>query len=222
IPNHIILVLDDYHLIKAEAIHDALTFLLEHQPPQLHLVITTREDPPIPLPRWRARGKLTEIREVDLRFTIGETTSLLNNIMGLNLTPEQIEILSSKTEGWISGLQLAALSMRDQSDVDRFVRSFAGSNRFILDYLIEEVFRQQPPDVREFLLQTAVLEQLTAPLCAAVIADGETAVSDAQAMLERLEQANLFIIPLDESRQRFRYHHLFADLLRQRLRLEMG
>ncbi|MCP4427100.1 MAG: hypothetical protein GY803_21650, partial [Chloroflexi bacterium] len=222
IPNHIILVLDDYHLIKAEAIHDALTFLLEHQPPQLHLAITTREDPPIPLPRWRARGKLTEIREVDLRFTIAETTSLLNNIMGLNLTPEQIKILSSKTEGWISGLQLAALSMRDQSDVDRFVRSFAGSNRFILDYLIEEVFRQQPPDVREFLLQTAVLEQLTAPLCAAVIADGETAVSDAQAMLERLEQANLFIIPLDESRQRFRYHHLFADLLRQRLRLEMG
>ena len=222
IPDRIILVLDDYHLIKSEAIHNALAYLLEHQPPQLHLVITTREDPPIPLPRWRARGEISEIREGDLRFTLSETTTLLNDSMKLNLTPEQIKTLGSKTEGWISGLQLAALSLRGQADVDHFLHSFAGSNRFILDYLIEEVFRRQPPDVKNFLLQTAVLEQLTAPLCAAIIADGEMAVPKAQAMLERLEQANLFIIPLDDSRQWFRYHHLFGDLLRQRLRLEKG
>ena len=181
-------------------------------------MITTREDPPIPLPRWRARGELTEIRERDLQFTTAETTLLLNDTMGLKLTTEQIETLDRKTEGWMSGLQLAALSLREQTDVDQFVNSFAGSNRYILDYLIEEVFRQQPPDVREFLLQTAVLEQLTAPLCDAVMAtDGNS-----QAMLERLEQSNLFIIALDENRQWFRYHHLFADLLRQRLRLEQG
>lgn len=220
IPNHLVLVLDDYHLIQAEAIHKALAFLLERQPPQLHLVITTREDPPIPLARWRARGELSEIREADLRFTTAETAVLLNDGMGLNLTPEQIETLGRKTEGWISGLQLAALSLRSQTDIDHFVDSFAGSNRFILDYLIEEVFRQQPPDVREFLLRTAVLEQLTAALCDAMMADQERVTPNSQAMLERLEQANLFIIPLDESRQWFRYHHLFADLLRQRLRLD--
>ncbi len=218
----IILVLDDYHLIKSETIHNALAFLLENQPPQLNLVITTREDPPVPLPRWRARGELAEIREVDLRFTLAEATTLLNELMDLNLTPEQIATLERKTEGWISGLQLAALSMRDRDDADRFVRSFAGSNRFILDYLIEEVFRQQPPEVQDFLLQTAVLEQLTAPLCDAVIDRGETTVPNSQTILERLEQANLFIIPLDDSRKWFRYHHLFAELLRQRLRQEKG
>ena len=167
IPDRIILVLDDYHLIKSEAVHNALAYLLEHHPPQLHLVIATREDPPIPLPRWRARGEVSEIREGDLRFTLAETAALLNDSMELNLTPEQIETLGSKTEGWISGLQLAALSLRGQTDVDHFLHSFAGSNRYILDYLIEEVFRQQPPEIRDFLLQTAVLEQLTAPLCAA-------------------------------------------------------
>ena len=222
LPERIILVLDDFHMIRSEAIHHALAYLLEHHPPQLHLVITTREDPPIPLPRWRARGEVSEIREADLRFTLSETTMLLNESMKLNLTPEQIQTLGRKTEGWISGLQLAALSLRGQADVDRFVDSFAGSNRFILDYLIEEVFRQQPPEVRDFLLQTAVLEQLTAPLCAALFADEEMTVPNAQAMLRRLEQANLFIIPLDDSRQWFRYHHLFGDLLRQRLRLENG
>ena len=222
VPDRVILVLDDYHLINSEAIHDALAYLLEHQPPQLHLVITTREDPPIPLARRRARGEVTEIREGDLRFTLAETAALLNDSMKLNLTSEQIKTLGNKTEGWISGLQLAALSLRSQTDVDRFLVSFAGSNRFILDYLMEEVFRQQPPNVREFLLKTAILEQFTAPLCAAIVADGDTAAPNAQAMLERLEQANLFIIPLDDSRQWFRYHHLFSDLLRQRLRLEKG
>lgn len=217
-----ILVLDDYHLIKTEIIHSALAYLLENQPPQLNLVITTREDPPVPLPRWRARGELVEIREYDLRFTLAEATKLLNELMELNLTPEQIATLERKTEGWISGLQLAALSMRYRDDADRFVRSFAGSNRFILDYLIEEVFRQQPPEVQDFLLQTSVLEQLTAPLCDAVIDRGETAAPNSQTILERLEQSNLFIIPLDDSRQWFRYHHLFADLLRQRLRQDKG
>lgn len=218
ISDHIVLVLDDYHLIKAEDIHEGLAFLMERQPRQFHLVITTREDPPIPLPRWRARGELAEIRETDLRFTTFETMSLLNDIMGLSLTSEQITTLNDKTEGWISGLQLAALSIRGRPDADRFVRSFAGSNRFVLDYLMEEVFQQQSPDVQEFLLKTAILEQLTGPLCDAVISAGETAVPNSQAMLERLEQANLFIIPLDERREWFRYHHLFADLLRQRLR----
>jgi LuxR family maltose regulon positive regulatory protein len=211
-----VFVLDDYHLIRANPIHEALAFLIERQPPQLHLVITTREDPPLPLPRWRARGELTEIRERDRRFSGAETNKLLNDSMGLNLTPEQIDTLGKKTEGWVSGLQLAALSLRGQIDVDRFIESFAGSNRFILDYLIEEVFRQQPPEVREFLLHTAILEQLTAPLCDAVVM-GE---GGSQEMLERLERANLFTIPLDESRRWFRYHHLFADLLRQRLRVD--
>ncbi|MCB8928597.1 MAG: hypothetical protein H6652_23595 [Ardenticatenaceae bacterium] len=216
IPNEIIFVLDDYHLIDSQTTHEALTYFLERQPPQLHLVITTREDPPIPLPRWRARGDLTEIRERDLKFTAAEATALLNETLALDLTTAQIEKLFQKTEGWVSGLQLAALALREQADAEQFVNAFAGSNRFILDYLIEEVFRQQPPDVRTFLLQTAVLERLTAPLCDAVMAQE----GNSQTILERLEQANLFTISLDQSRQWFRYHHLFADLLRQRLRLE--
>lgn len=222
IPDHIILVLDDYHLIKAEAVHHTLNYLLENRPAQLHLVITTREDPPFALHRWRSRGELTEIRERDLRFSKSETTALLNENMNLNLTADQIAVLESKTEGWISGLQLAALSLRGRADVDHFVRSFAGSNRFILDYLFEEVFRGQPPDVKDFLLQTAVLDQLNAALCDALIGAEKKDMPGSQAMLEQLEQANLFIIALDDSRQWFRYHQLFADLLRQRLRIEMG
>ena len=236
----IIMVLDDYHLINNEAIHNALVYLLEHQSPRLHLVITTREDPPFPLPRWRARGELIEIREHDLRFSTAETTALFNEIIELDLTAGQIETLRSKTEGWISGLQLAALSMRGQEDVQQFVRSFAGSNRFILDYLMEEVFHRQSPEVQDFLLKTAVLEQFTAPLCDAILSVGETSAGgneeanhdlslrnrstkpNSQAILEQLEQANLFIIPLDDARHWFRYHRLFADLLRQRLRLAAG
>lgn len=218
IANDIIFVLDDYHLIRSEALQEAVAYFLERQPPQLHLVITTREDPPMPLSRWRARGELSEIRERDLKFIMAETAALLNDTLGLNLTAEQIEKLGRKTEGWVSGLQLAGLALHEQTDVDEFVDAFAGSNRFILDYLIEEVFRQQSAEVRAFLLQTAVLERLTAPLCDVVMAQE----GHSQAMLERLEQANLFIIALDESRQWFRYHHLFADLLRQRLRLEQG
>lgn len=216
IPGHIVFVLDDYHLVRSDAIQEILAYLLKRQPHQLHLVITTREDPPVPLHRWRAKGELTEIRERDLRFTTAEATTLLNDILGLNLTSAQIEKLDRKTEGWVSGLRLAALSLRGHTDVNRFVDSFAGSNRFILDYLIEEVFQQQPPDVRKFLLQTAVLEQLTAPLCDAIMLNE----GDSQAMLERLEKGNLFILRLDDSRRWFRYHDLFADLLRQRLRVE--
>ncbi|MCA9983036.1 MAG: hypothetical protein KDE59_02035 [Anaerolineales bacterium] len=212
----LVFVLDDFHLLHANAIHEALTYFLERQPPQLHMVIVTREDPFFPLPRWRARGELTELRARDLRFTTAEAAAFLTAGMGLNLTAAQIAKLRDKTEGWVSGLQLAALSLRGREDIDDFVDSFAGSNRFILDYLIEEVFLQQTEEVRRFLMQTAVLEQLTAPLCDAVIQQA----GSSQTMLERLEQANLFIVPLDESRQWFRYHHLFADLLRQRLRTE--
>ena len=158
--SQIVLVLDDYHLIEDQAIHKTLTFLIEHQPPQLHIVIISREDPPLHLSLLRGRGEMTEIRLADLRFTTQETSTLLNDIMGLNLNTSQIEILETRTEGWVSGLQLAALSMQGRSDVVGFVRSFAGSNRYILDYLIEEVFQQQPVEIQEFLLTTSILDQL--------------------------------------------------------------
>ena len=220
--SQIVLVLDDYHLIEDQSIHKTLTFLIEHQPPQLHLVLISREDPPLHLSLLRGRGEMTEIRLADLRFTTQETSTLLNDIMGLNLDTSQIEILETRTEGWVSGLQLAALSMQGRSDVVGFVRSFAGSNRYILDYLIEEVFQQQPVEIQEFLLKTSILDQLTAPLCDALLSnEGQSSPNlNSQDILEQLERANLFIIPLDESRQWFRYHHLFADLLRHRLRLK--
>ena len=217
-----VLILDDYHLIEDQSIHKILTFLIEHQPPQLHLVLISREDPPLYLSLLRGRGEMTEIRLADLRFTTQETSTLLNDIMGLNLDTTQIKILETRTEGWVSGLQLAALSMQGRSDVVGFVRSFAGSNRYILDYLIEEVFQQQPVEIQEFLLKTSILDHLTAPLCDALLSNvGQSSPNlNSQDILEQLERANLFIIPLDESRQWFRYHHLFADLLRHRLRLE--
>ncbi len=167
----VMLVLDDYHLIQTRSIHQAVAFLLDNQPPNFHLAMTTREDPPIPLSRMRARQELTEIRLADLRFSGDETAILLNQIMGLDLSAAQIEALEHRTEGWISGLQLAALSMRGSEDVDQFVRSFAGSNRYILDYLMEQVFEQQPPEIQTFLLHTSVLDQLCAPLCDAVLDD---------------------------------------------------
>ncbi len=166
--SQIVLVLDDYHLIDDQSIHKTLTFLIEHQPPQLHLVLISREDPPLHLSLLRGRGEMTEIRLADLRFTTQETSTLLNDTMGLNLDASQIEILETRTEGWVSGLQLAALSMQGRSDVVGFVRSFAGSNRYILDYLIEEVFQQQPIEIQEFLLKTSILDQLIAPLCDAL------------------------------------------------------
>ncbi len=209
-----ILVLDDYHVIHAPPIHAQLNFLLDHQPPQMRVVIITREDPPLPLPRLRARGQLTEIRQSDLRFSPEECADFLQRVMGLNLSSEDVAALERRTEGWIAGLQLAAFSMRGHEDVSGFIQAFTGSSRFILDYLIEEVFERQTPDVKDFLLKTSVLERLSASLCNAV-----TEKTDSQHTLEMLEQANLFIIPLDQSRQWYRYHRLFAELLRQRLQV---
>jgi len=209
----IVLVLDDYHLIGARQVHESLNYLIENLPPQLHLVITTREDPPIQIARLRACGQLTEIRAIDLRFTSAETAEFLNRVMRLNLSAVDIATLETRTEGWIAGLQLAAISMQGHKDTSNFINSFSGSNRFVLDYLIEEVLEQQPEDVQNFLLQTSILDRLTGSLC-----DALTEINDGQTTLETLDQANLFIIPLDNERRWYRYHHLFADLLQQRLK----
>jgi LuxR family maltose regulon positive regulatory protein len=218
VPDRIILVLDDYHLIGAQPVHDALTFLLRHLPPQAHLVITTREDPPLPLARLRARGQLTELRAADLRFTSSEAAAFLNQVMGLDLSADDVAALEARTEGWIAGLQLAAVALQGtlvqgRKDAAGFVQPFTGSHHFVLDYLVEEVLQQQPSSVQTFLLQTAILDRLTAPLCDAV-----TGQDNGRATLHMLEHANLFIVPLDEEQRWYRYHHLFAELLRQRLR----
>jgi LuxR family transcriptional regulator, maltose regulon positive regulatory protein len=210
-----VLVLDDYHEIEAKAIDDILTFLVEHLPPQMHLIITTREDPPIPLARLRARGQLTELRAADLRFTPAEAASFLNQVMGLNLSAEDVAALEARNEGWIAGLQLAALALqRGQADTAVFMQSFTGSHRFVMDYLVEEVLHQQPEAIQAFLLRTSVLNRLCGPLCDAVVREPAT---PGQETLEFLERANLFLVPLDNERCWYRYHHLFADLLRQRL-----
>src|SRR5215210_1756498 len=210
-----VLVVDDYHLIESQAIHEALTFLIDHLPPRMSLVIATRMDPPLPLPRMRARGKMTELRAADLRFTPEEAATFLNQVMGLELSAEDTAELEGRTEGWIAGLQMAALAMRDHADIPGFIAAFAGSNRYVLDYLAEEVLARQPEELQTFLLETSILDRMRAPLCNAVTerADGQTA-------LERLERANLFVIPLDDERHWYRYHHLFLDVLRQRLRQE--
>jgi len=208
-----ILALDDYHVIQTPPIHKQLAFLLEHQPDNMHLVITTREDPLLPISRLRAGGQVLEIRQNDLRFTADEAAEFLKSVMELDLSPDEIAALERRTEGWIAGLQLAALSMRGRADRSEFIQAFTGSSRFILDYLIEEVFEGQSPDVKDFLLKTSILERLSGPLCDAV-----TEKNVSQEMLEALEQANLFIVPLDQSRNWYRYHRLFADLLRHRLR----
>ena len=225
LPDRIVLVLDDYQLIETQPVHDALTFLLEHLPPQIHLVIATREDPHLPLARLRAQGQLTELRATDLRFNSSEAAEFLNQVMGLDLSVDDIAALETRTEGWIAGLQLAALSMHGHEDATSFIKSFTGSHHFILDYLIEEVLEQQPESVQTFLLQTAVLDRLTGSLCDAVRfglpkspRSSEGTAANGEATLEMLEHANLFIIPLDEERRWYRYHHLFVDLLRQRLR----
>ncbi|MCA9987481.1 MAG: AAA family ATPase, partial [Anaerolineales bacterium] len=211
-PELLLLVLDDYHVVDAHQVDEALAYLLDHSPPQLHLVIATREDPNLPLARLRVRGLLTELRSADLRFTEAETAVFLQTVMGLALTEAQIAALEARTEGWIAGLQMAALSMRGQDDVASFIQSFTGSHRFVLDYLLEEVLHQQPAAVQTFLLKTAVLNQLTASLC-----DALTGEANSQAILESLERANLFLVPLDNERRWYRYHHLFMELLRQRV-----
>ncbi len=218
----IVLVLDDYHTITAEPVHSAVSFLLEHLPSGVHTVIVTRADPPLPIARLRARGELNELRQADLRFTPDEAAEFLQRIMGLRLTDRDIAVLSSRTEGWIAGLQMAALSMQGRQDLTGFVAAFAGSNRHVLDYLLEEVLEREPEQVQAFLLQTSILERLSAPLCDAVVdceqaSPPSGAPTGAQPLLEYLERANLFVVPLDDCRKWYRYHHLFADLLRGRL-----
>jgi len=214
VPEDFVLVLDDYHVIDAKAVDNALTFLLEHLPPHMHLVIATREDPNLPLARLRVQNQLTELRAADLRFTPAEAAEFLNQIMGLNLLAEDIAALETRTEGWIAGLQLAALSMQGHQDTTSFIKSFSGSHHFILDYLIEEVLQRQSESVQTFLLHTSILNRMCGSLCDAVLCDSSVS---GQETLVHLEHANLFIVPLDSERHWYRYHHLFADLLRQRL-----
>lgn len=207
-----VLVLDDYQLISSLAVHEAAAFLLEHCPNTFHLLIATRSDPPLPLARLRARGQVVEVRAAELRFTVPEAVQFMNDIMGLHLDAGMVAVLEERTEGWIAGLQMAALSMRGREDVDGFIRAFAGTNCFIMDFMLEEVLARVPEEVQAFLIQTAVLTRLTGPLCDAV-----TGASGGQEMLESLEKRNLFIVPLDDDRHWYRYHHLFADLLQTRL-----
>jgi LuxR family transcriptional regulator, maltose regulon positive regulatory protein len=225
IPDNFVLVLDDYHMLDAgsgegsASFDEALTFLLEHQPPNMHLVITTREDPRLPLARLRGRGQLTELRVNDLRFSLSEAAEFLNQVMGLNLSEADIAALETRTEGWIAGLQLAAISMQGQTDAVGFIQSFTGSHRFVLDYLVEEVLQKQSKGIQAFLLCTSILDRLCGPLCDAILQDvavpgQETA---GQKTLEYLERANLFLMPLDNERRWYRYHPLFAELLRMRL-----
>lgn len=208
-----ILILDDYHVIHTPPIYQQLAFLLDHQPSQMRLVVITREDPfGLPLARLRARGQMVEIRQEDLRFSLEECADFLNQVMGLNLSPHDIAALERRTEGWIAGLQLAALSMQGRDDRPGFIEAFTGSSHYVLDYLIEEVFERQPAEVQDFLLKTSILDRFTAGLC-----DVVTQQKHSREMLQTLDQSNLFIVPLDQSRTWYRYHHLFAELLCQRL-----
>jgi LuxR family maltose regulon positive regulatory protein len=206
------LVLDDYHVITAESIQRGMSFLLEHLPPQLHLILATRADPPLPLARLRAKGQLYEVRTADLRFGAAEAGTFLQSVMGLDLPPEAVTALEHRTEGWIAGLQLAALSLRGGTDISSFLAAFTGSHRYVLDYLSDEVLARQPTPVQQFLLHTCILERLSGPLCDAVREQ-----EGSQAMLEVLERANLFVVALDDERVWYRYHHLFAEVLRSHL-----
>jgi LuxR family maltose regulon positive regulatory protein len=209
-----VLILDDYHVVDSKAVDQTLTFLLEHLPPQMRLVIATREDPQLPLARLRGRSQLTELRVTDLRFTSSEAAEFLNQVMSLNLSAEDIAALENRTEGWIAGLQMAALSMQGLEDTAGFIQSFTGSHHFVLDYLIEEVLQKQPESVQNFLLLTSILERMCGPLCDAVLPGSS---DTGEETLVYLDRANLFIIPLDNERHWYRYHHLFAELLRTRL-----
>lgn len=206
------LVLDDYHVIEAPEVHRSLMVLVEHPPPGLHLVLASRTDPPLPIPGLRGRGRLAELGAADLRFTSGEAAAMLRGAAGPALDDEGVDALVARSEGWVAGLQLAALSLRGQEDVHDFVSTFSGTHRYVLDYLTEEVLEGQPEAVRTFLLETSVLERLSGPQCDAI-----TGRSNSQDLLEAIERANLFLVPLDEIRAWWRYHHLFADLLRARL-----
>jgi LuxR family maltose regulon positive regulatory protein len=212
VPNDLVLVLDDYHVVDAHDINDGMAFLLEHLPPQIHLVLMTRADPALPLARLRARGELVQIRAADLRFTPDEAAAYLNEAMGLNLGARDVAALEGRTEGWIAALQLAALSIQGRDDVAGFIAGFAGDDRYIVDYLLEEVLHRLPEGVRSFLLETSLLSRLSGPLCDAVTGQG-----GGKATLEALDRGNLFLVPLDDRRQWYRYHQLFADVLRARL-----
>src|SRR5450631_1892551 len=211
----IVLVLDDYHVIDARDMQDGMAFLLDHLPPGLHVMIASRADPALPLARWRACGELVEIRAAELRFTPGEAAAYFNGMMGLQLTARDVAALEGRTEGWIAALQLAALSMQGRDDVAGFIAGFAGDDRYVVDYLVDEVLDRQPKGVRDFLVQTSILDRLSGPLCDAV-----TGRDDGTAILKSLDRANLFVVPLDDSRRWYRYHHLFADVLQTHLLAE--
>ena len=215
----VVLILDDFHMVNSTAIVKILTFLIEHQPTNLHLMISTREDPSLPLSRLRASGQMTELRAADLRFTAPEATIFLNQLKGLDLSKENISALETRTEGWIAGLQLAAISMQGHKNAQDFINSFTGSHHFVLDYLVEEVLQQQSESIQTFLLRTSILNRLCGPLCDTLIRDKTIS---GQKTLEYLEQANLFLIPLDNKRHWYRYHNLFAEFLRQRLQQSTG
>jgi LuxR family maltose regulon positive regulatory protein len=217
LPTQILLILDDYHVINNLDIHTALAFLLENLPPQVHLVVVSREDPVLPLHRLRAGGRMTEMRAQDLRFTEEEAALFLNQAMELDLEADDVASLEKQTEGWIAGLQLAALSIRDSADAKSFIQTFAGDDRYVMDYLVAEVLARQPPHIQTFLLKTSILDRLTPALCDAV-----TGQTNSRAILAHLEQTNLFLVPLDNRREWYRYHHLFGDLLRYRLREQLG
>ncbi|HEY3343755.1 MAG TPA: AAA family ATPase, partial [Anaerolineaceae bacterium] len=217
IPRPFVLVLDDFHTLTNPALHRAVDLLLEAQPPQMRLVLLSREDPAMQLARRRARGELVELRQDDLRFTLPEALAFLNQSMDLSLSANQVEALEARTEGWIAGLQMAALSLQHAPDPDRFLREFSGSHRFILDYLLEEVLAHQPDEVQDFLLATSILDRMCAELCAATT---RKSISESQKLLEQLAKANLFVVPLDEERHWCRYHHLFGDLLLAQLQAE--
>lgn len=216
-PRPVVFVLDDYHVIETQAIHDALAFLLDHLPGPLHLVLTTRADPPWRLARLRARHQLNELRAADLRFRPDEAADFLNRVMRLPLSAADVAALERRTEGWIAGLQMAALSLQGSTDVGAFIRAFTGSHRYILDYLTDEVIDRQPPHLRDFLLHTSLFDRLCAPLCDALQEPQAPSRQESQIVLEALEAANLFLLPLDDQRRWYRYHHLFAEVLRHRL-----
>jgi LuxR family maltose regulon positive regulatory protein len=235
-PQPVLLALDDYHVIRSPAVHDALAFLLDHRPENLHLVIGSREDPPLPLARLRARRQIAELRAADLRFSPEEAAAFLQDVMGLELDAEAIATLEARTEGWIAGLQLAALAMQDRADQAGFIAAFAGSNRFVIDYLASEVLDRLPDHMRAFMLRTSILERMCGPLCDAVadfgfsildfglrneIQNPKSKIQNSQFLLEELERANLFLIPLDDQRRWYRYHQLLAGMLRERLRREL-
>jgi len=213
LPEKSIIVLDDYHLINAKPVHDVLNFLIEYLPSTVHLVITGRTDPPLPISRLRVRGEVLEVRTSQLRFTKNEVTTFLNDLMGFDLSPDGIAALEGRTEGWVASLKLAALSMQGRNDWPEFIAEFSGSHHYVIDYLVDEVMARQPEEVQFFLLRTSILERLCAPLCEHVVGG-----SEGMSIIDYLDRSNLFLIPLDDHREWYRYHHLFADFLRQRLR----